>query len=62
MHVMGEYTASIKIDDYAVTEGSLPPKALALVVEWASQHKEELMNNWENARQGKNLLKIEPLI
>ncbi len=38
----GEYNAEILIENFGVKEGFLPSKALALVVEWASQHKEEL--------------------
>jgi hypothetical protein len=41
--------------------GSLPPKALGLVVEWASLHQDELMQNWENSQQGKELLRIQAL-
>jgi len=33
-HAMyGEYKATININDFAILEGSLPPKAFALVVE-----------------------------
>ncbi len=61
-HVMyGEYKATIKINDFALLEGSLPPKALALVVEWASINKAELMNNWNLALENKKILKIKPL-
>jgi hypothetical protein len=38
----GEFTAQISILDFAIMNGYLPPKALALVVEWASNHKNEL--------------------
>jgi len=29
--------------------GNLPPRAHAMVLEWASQHKDELLDNWEKA-------------
>ncbi len=38
----GEYSAQISIKGFGVIEGYLPPKALALVVEWASIHQGEL--------------------
>ena len=57
----GEYNVVIKINDLSVKEGSLPPKALGLVIEWAAQHKEELMMNWNLAANGKTLHSIEPL-
>ncbi len=37
-----EFTAQISIRDLGILEGYLPPKALALVVEWASIHQQEL--------------------
>ncbi|MBI5324614.1 MAG: DUF4160 domain-containing protein [Ignavibacteriae bacterium] len=57
----GEYNASILINDFSVREGWLPPKALGLVIEWASQHKEDLLMNWNLAANGKTLHSIEPL-
>ena len=57
----GEFRADICIKNFAVISGSLPPKAFALVVEWAAQHKEELMNDWEAARQEIPLSPINPL-
>jgi len=57
----GEFNAVIKINDYALSEGYLPPKALGLVTEWANIHKEELVKNWELARESNELLLIEPL-
>lgn len=55
-----EYVA-IEIRTLSVIEGKFSPKALGIVMEWASQHQKELMNNWEMARQSKPLSKIEPL-
>jgi hypothetical protein len=57
----GEYKVAIEIGTLRILDGDLPPRALGLVVEWASQHKMELMNNWEEARNNRRLQKIEPL-
>jgi hypothetical protein len=59
----GEFSAQLSIRDLGILEGYLPPKALGLVVEWASVHKEELFDNWENLTKGGNgvFRKIEPL-
>jgi len=57
----GEYKAVIRIKDFGIAEGSLPPKALALVTEWTSKHQQELLINWELAEEKKQLIKIEPL-
>jgi len=32
-----------------------------LVIEWASIHKNELLNNWNLAMENKRIRKIEPL-
>jgi Domain of unknown function (DUF4160) len=57
----GEFEAVISIDNFGIFEGNLPAKSLGLVVEWASTHKVELLENWNLARNQKLLLKIEPL-
>ncbi len=53
--------AAIEITSLRVLEGRLPSRALGLVVEWASQHQEELMTNWEAARNDRPPKKIPPL-
>jgi hypothetical protein len=59
----GEFAAQISINDFGVIEGYLPPKALALVVEWASIHKDEIAENWQILSEDGNGVfnKIEPL-
>lgn len=56
-----EYRASISINELALIKGKLPPKALGLVIEWASQHQQELLYDWELAKQWKALKPIKPL-
>jgi len=56
-----EFEVLIKIEDLSICSGSLPPRALGLVVEWASQHKQELMEDWLLAEKELPLKKIEPL-
>lgn len=58
-----EFTAQISITSLGIVEGYLPPKALALVVEWASMHQAELMENWRSLSENGNgtFVKIEPL-
>ncbi|MGA2298451.1 MAG: DUF4160 domain-containing protein [FCB group bacterium] len=56
-----KYKISLKIKDFSILDGELPPKALGLVVEWASLHKDELLTNWEMASQGKPVNSIEPI-
>lgn len=43
----GEDMAAIDIQTGEVLEGHLPPKALAMVREWAAIHKNNLLHIWE---------------
>jgi hypothetical protein len=56
-----EYNAVIRIADLAITEGKLPPKAAGLIVEWALEHKDELIRDWELTQNDQRPEKIEPL-
>jgi len=53
--------AAIAIEDGRLLAGSLPPRARALVAEWAKLHQDELLKNWERARRGEHLKPIPPL-
>jgi hypothetical protein len=47
-HVMSaEWEASIRISDFGVMAGKLPPRQLGEVVEWAALHQNELIEQWE---------------
>ncbi len=43
----GEDMAAVDIQTGDVLEGYLPPKALAMVREWAAIHRNELLHMWE---------------
>jgi hypothetical protein len=53
--------AKVEIESIDVLEGSLPPRALRLVKEWASVHQGELRGNWDRAGAHEPLLPIDPL-
>ena len=57
----GEHSAQISIDSLEVIGGQLPPRALALVVEWAIAHREDLRADWRRAQEHHPLLPIQPL-
>jgi hypothetical protein len=59
--IYGDNKAVIAIEDLAILEGDLPPKAVGLVMEWAKAHRGELMQEWDLARQRKALFPIDPL-
>ena len=56
----GEYDVQISIRD-GLTNGKFPPRALRLVLEWQELHRDELLENWELARQRRPLNTISPL-
>jgi hypothetical protein len=56
----GDQEASIAFDG-TVLAGSLPPRSLRFVRQWASDHQPELAYNWEHARRREPLQAIDPL-
>ena len=56
----GEYEITVEIGSGLVEE-RFPRRALAAVLEWYTQHENELAQNWELARQEQPLNKIDPL-
>lgn len=56
-----EDEALIDIRTLEVIEGRLPRRALALVLEWAAEHRAELMEDWELCARMQTPKKIEPL-
>jgi phosphomannomutase len=57
----GDYKAEIDIQTLQILKGDLPKRAKALVLEWADEHRNELMQDWELARKNQELNDIEPL-
>lgn len=53
---------AIEIASLRILEGQLPSRALGLVIEWASQHQPELLENWDLAKNNQAPKKISPLI
>lgn len=57
----GDFKAVIDIQTLAVSQGALPRRALALVLEWAQAHRAELLEDWELCRQMQQPKPIQPL-
>lgn len=57
----GDQKGVFFIDPLYMNEGNLSPRAQALVVEWATIHRSELLENWECAKLRKPLIRIEGL-
>jgi hypothetical protein len=58
--VYGEHEISVEMGSGTI-HGEFPARALRLVLEWANLHKQELIENWQLARQGQPLKRIAPL-
>ena len=56
-----EHEALIDIRTLDVIRGRLPRRALALVLEWAAQHRDELMEDWKLCESLQQPKKIAPL-
>ena len=64
-HFHAEYNgkkALIDITNIQVIKGALPNKQLRLILAWCTIHQDELMQNWELAKDMKPLNRINPLI
>jgi hypothetical protein len=59
--IYGEFEALVRIDTLELLAGSVPRRALALVLEWAALHRGELADDWDRARAGLPLAAIQPL-
>jgi len=63
-HFHAEYQgfkAEYEIQSLRLISGTLPKRANALILEWASLHREELMEDWLLAKVPTSLKSIEPL-
>jgi hypothetical protein len=57
----GSTEAQVRVTPVGVLRGGLPPRALALVVEWAALHQGELLENWRRLHADEPAERIPPL-
>lgn len=57
----GRHAATIAIERLDVLSGSLPPRALGLVLEWGALHRAELFEDWQLLRSALPARPIPPL-
>lgn len=56
-----EHEAMIDIRTFEVIKGTMPRRALTLVLEWASAHRAELLEDWKLCEKNQSPRKIAPL-
>ncbi|MBK7900421.1 MAG: DUF4160 domain-containing protein [Azonexus sp.] len=56
-----EHEAQIDIRTLEVIVGHLPRRALNLTIEWAIEHRQELMEDWNLCQARQQPKKIQPL-
>jgi hypothetical protein len=56
-----DFRATVIIEELRVGEGALPPRIASLVLEWAKQHREELLANWTSLEESGTFSRIAPL-
>ena len=59
--IYGEFEAQVEIETGAIHRGQLPKTAYELVNAWRMIHLQELLSNWNRARQQLPVLPIAPL-
>ncbi|MBS0350734.1 MAG: DUF4160 domain-containing protein [Proteobacteria bacterium] len=56
-----EYEVLINIHTLEIIQGTMPRRALALILEWASAHRAELLEDWKLCKENQSPKKISPL-
>lgn len=56
-----EYEVLINIHTLEIIQGTMPRRALALILEWASAHRTELLEDWKLCKENQSPKKISPL-
>jgi len=57
--IYGEFEAQININTLEIIKGNLPKRVLAMTVEWAVMHRDELKHDWELAELHQPLDKMD---
>ncbi len=55
--IYGEYNGMFELNPLQMKEGDLPKNAKRMVLEWAQEHKAELLKMWNE----QNITKLPPL-
>lgn len=58
----GDYRAVFSINELNIIEGNMPKRVVSLILEWAYDHRNELLLDWELAQRKEELKKVDPLV
>ena len=53
--------ASFNVVPLGLRKGRIPARAERMILQWATQHQLELLQNWERAQSERELVAIDPL-
>ena len=56
-----EHEVLVEIETLTIMDGSLPRRAMAMVLEWARAHRNELTEDWELCACNRTPKRIAPL-
>lgn len=59
--IYGDEECEINIETLEIIKGSMNKRAYTLILEWAVEHRSELLEDWTLARNKEDLKKIVPL-
>ena len=57
-----EFRAAFSIESLQLMEGQMPARVISLILEWAFEHRKELLEDWELSERKEQLKKIAPLV
>lgn len=57
----GDFEVSIAVETGEILKGTMPRRALVMIVDWASLHQPELLAGWEALKAGRLPDSIAPL-
>lgn len=61
--IYNDYAMVVQIMPLKVLKsGRMPERVKGFIMEWAAQHQEELLKNWERCQNGENPKKLKPLV
>lgn len=51
----------VDIRELRIIQGRFPGRAMGMLLQWAAEHRDELLENWKRCEQNETTRKISPL-